>query len=65
MLINTDNETIIRCNECGCDRFEERDVVSVARRPSDGSFHVVKRYKQYVCVKCGSSDTIEEVQVPV
>lgn len=63
MLLNPQGDGIVLCPECQNNRFEEKDIVLLTKNKRDESLSVVKRYKAYVCAKCGY--VYEEVQVPV
>lgn len=63
MLLNPRGDGLVLCPECQSSRFEEKDIVQLAENKRDESISVVKRYKAYICAKCGY--TYKEVQVPV
>ena len=45
MLLNPQGDGIVLCPECQNNRFEEKDIVQLAKNKRDDSLSVVKRYK--------------------
>ena len=63
MLLNPEKEGMVLCPECKNNEFFEHETVVLSERPSDKTIHVTKRYKIYVCSKCGH--ILKKVQAPV
>ena len=64
MLLNPQGDNLVLCPECQYNKFEEKDIVQLVENKRNESLSVVKRYKSYVCARCGCV-VYKEVQVPV